>query len=1015
MFFIIVQSVQFIFAQEARQYAFTHYTVNNGLAAYNVSNITQDDQGFMWISTVNGLQRFDGTRFITFRHVPSDPNSIPDNFITQLVIDKQKNLWLLFGNGDIGIFDTRRFTFKKAVVKLKNDNNLKRMRHLDVDSDGNQILVFTFAEVVTYNKQSNEFSSVYNTFNIPSNWRVTNIIDDGPSKKYLLCCDSGLVAYNKVTRTISYRNHNIDHEPLIEKFGHLSSVLGYMIDSKKRFWFMNWPPTGACRLYCFDMSNNTALLDQFALDVLVHQYNEPGIMKELKDGNIWICGLNVFAKYEEKEKTFIPVKSDYSNGQGIYYESVNLFEDRDRNLWANTSNNGIYVFNPSKQLFNSIGHINRIKNTRGEGGVMSFIQTNNSELLTGCWGDGLYRYDSNFRSIKLGIKGIEEVNGLTVWGMCHMNDTKTICMVGQPAFVLFYDQLTGDSKKYEPAIFENRTIRKVVQDKYGNLWFGSHSHGIYKWDAAKAIQNYEDGFYKIDAIPNVKILSLVTDSRGFIWVGTEIYGVYKIDPVNDKIVEHYFDKGPAGKRLSANGAAALLEYNDSIMIIGGGGLNILNTKRNNIVNISASDGLPSDMVVTLQKDRAGYLWIGMMTGLCRMNMDKKTFTFYDRNDGMANDLFDVGASYQLPNGKMLFGTSNDFVVFDPMDIKTTTQTPGVYITDFKILNNAVSVDSLVKLDRIELLANQNSISIGFSSLSYFSQNKVMYFYMMEGIDKEWKQANELNQAIYNYLPAGTYTFKVKTETADLVGSKKITELKIKVNPPFWKTWWFILLVILLFSFLLYWLDRLQMKKKEGLQKIRSEIADNLHNEVNMALNNINILSEMARIKADSEPLKSKEYIEQIHSKSHNMIIAMDDMLWSLSPENDSMQKTVERMREYIDALRNRHGTNIEITVDKKVESLELDMKFRHEAFILFKETIKSLVHAGTKNCFIQIGLGKSTLLFTMQFDNANCDMQGLNNLLHRHDLEKHMQMLNAKLDVQVHKGNSVFVLEMPIA
>jgi hypothetical protein len=196
--------------------------------------------------------------------------------------------------------------------------------------------------------------------------------------------------------------------------------------------------------------------------------------------------------------------------------------------------------------------------------------------------------------------------------------------------------------------------------------------------------------------------------------------------------------------------------------------------------------------------------------------------------------------------------------------------------------------------------------------------------------------------------------------------------------------------------------------------MRTDIAGNLHEEVNTALSNINILSDMALMKSEKEPEKSKEFIKQIHTRSHNMIIAMDDMLWSISPDNDSMDKTVDRMREYTEALKNRHGVNIELLVEKNIGKLVLNMKLRHEAFVLFKEGIKSLVTAGVSYCAIQIALEKNQLLYTMQFNNAGCDMQQLNNLLQRQDMEKHMAAINARLDVQVHKTNSVFILQVPV-
>lgn len=998
-------------AQNNKQYAFTHYTVNNGLAAYNITSIIQDKEGYMWIASINGLQRFDGFRFLTFKHNPNDPQSIPDNFIAQLLLDKEQHLWMFFSNGDVGIFDTHKMTFKKAKLKLKNERNLKRSRYLMVDADGHVIFVFGNAEVVTYNKTNNEFGSVYNTFNAPENWQVTNIIDDAAAKKYWLFCDSGIVAYNKQTRNLSYRNHNAEHEPVIDALGQVKSTAGYILDNQQRLWFLSWPPTGGCSIYCYNLASREIILNAYVLTMLAGVYNEPAILKQQRNGAIWLCGLNVFAQFNEKTKKFELIDNDSKSGLGVNYESANLFEDREGNLWVCTSNSGLYVFNPSWQLFKSVDHLNIYRKDKGNGSVMSFMELKNGDVIVSAWGDGTNRYDSNFNNIPLKINGLPEANGLTTWGMCRLKDNATICMVGQPAFVAFYNELTGTFKKYEPSIFERVTIRQVLQDNDGRLWIGSHIRGIYKWDSAKAIHSFEDGFYKLKNIPNVKVLKLVKDRQGFIWAGTETDGVYKINPSTDAIVEHLTEKGPPGKRI-LGGAAALLEYDDSLLLIGGNGIQIYNRKTNLIENITAANGLPSDMVVSLEKDHDGYVWIGMMTGLCRMNLKQRSYIFYDRNDGMTNDYFDASVSYKLNNGKLLFGTTTNFVVFNPTEINIEKKQSEVHITDFKIANYLLSVDSLLKLDEITLSYTQNSVSIGFSNLSYFSRQKLMYYYMLEGIDNEWKQSNELNLAVYNYLPPGHYTFKVKTVDQDLNGNDETAILKITITPPFWKSWWFILLVIIVFSVLVFLFDRLQQRKKQGLQHIRSEIANNLHSDINVALNNINILSEMARIKADHEPEKTKEYLEQIHSKSHNMIIAMDDMLWSINPDNDNMQKTADRMREYIDALKNRYGGEIDMTIDKKVEQLTLDMKLRHDALILFKEWIKGLVMAGTKKCFIHIGLERNHLIFTLQLENSGCDMQQLNNLFHRSDLEKHMNRMGAKLGVEVHKTNSVISLDI---
>ncbi len=145
-------------AQEAKQYSFTHYSVSNGLAAYSTSVAAQDDQGFIWIGTNNGLQRFDGSRFLTFRHNPGDPNSLPDNVITHIMYDSKKNLWVLLLDGSIGIFDTRRFSFKRVNIFTQIQKNLAGARRITEDSEGRIMLIYSFQEFLTYNKIKNEKS-----------------------------------------------------------------------------------------------------------------------------------------------------------------------------------------------------------------------------------------------------------------------------------------------------------------------------------------------------------------------------------------------------------------------------------------------------------------------------------------------------------------------------------------------------------------------------------------------------------------------------------------------------------------------------------------------------------------------------------------------------------------------------------------------------------------------------------------------------------------------------------------
>ena len=416
-------------------------------------------------------------------------------------------------------------------------------------------------------------------------------------------------------------------------------------------------------------------------------------------------------------------------------------------------------------------------------------------------------------------------------------------------------------------------------------------------------------------------------------------------------------------------------------------------------------------ICSLEKDAEGYIWISTTNALYRVHPVNKTAMMFDRQDGILNDRFVLSSAYRLRDGRMLFGNNNSFIAFDPRVAGALAAPPSIHITSLQVGQQELPVDSVLKLNRLELTAKNNAITVEFSALDYNAMYPVQY--KMEGIDNDWRFADADNKITYPVLPPSRYKLLLRAYKPDGEPAA-ITELFILVKPPWYQTWWFYTLVAIAFVIELWWLDKQRTRRKEVMQKVRTDIAGNLHEEINTALNNINILSEIARLKSDREPQKAKEYLEQIHTKSHNMIIAMDDMLWSLDPGNDSMKKTIARIREFADALMQRHETLIELLIDKKVENLSLDMKMRHEAFILFKEGLRSLVDAGTPHCIVHLTADRGKLLFSIEFANEGCDMQQLNNLLQRHDMELRIRALKGKLDVQLHKSRSMFLLQLPL-
>ncbi|HEY0679194.1 MAG TPA: two-component regulator propeller domain-containing protein [Chitinophagaceae bacterium] len=1008
--FILLFSGSQMRSQEMKQYFFSHFTTRDGLASNNVNSIVQDKKGYLWIGTINGLQRFDGHSFISFRHDPKNGYSIPSNEVLQVHIDRKQNLWILFNNGRVGIFNTNTFRFREVNV-IMNERAKQNDKNLQEDSQGNIIIIFHSIAIVTYNEKANSFSADYNFLVTPPGWTIWRVTEDTVTGNYWLASSSGLAVYNRKTNKVSYRDHNISREPAIDQYRDAIDVGIPYIDRKRRLWFQTWTHAGAPSFYCYDLLQNKPLIHKLDMGIPLGGYCEPKQFLEQQDGRMILTGFPALAEYSEEKKTFIPIHNALASELGSEYNHIfQSYIDKEQNIWLCTRNDGLYRFNPSAQLFTSVPHLNPNTGLPGMNGVLSILETFDRSFLVSTWGEGILRYDTNLQQIPINMKGIQEKNGNTIWSMVQRKDSSIwFGLQEDGGNIMIYDARKKVITRYR--LFERNTIRQMVEDKEGNIWLGTQSGGVFKWDAEKGSKKIEDGFSRIEGIPATLIFMLYIDLDGFLWVTTIADGVYKVNVRSGEIVEHI--SSTTEPRLIQSRTGPILQYNDTIMLIAAGGLNIYNTRTKKVTYLTSTDGLPSSHIMSMLKDDSGFVWLGMKNGLCRLNLSNRSINYYDRYDGMVNDNFGISAAKRLKDGRFLFGTNKDFVVFNPTGIVKSDIPPDVTITDFKLSDKSLRLDSLLALEAIELTYDNNSIVIDFASLTNLPQNKFTYHYMLEGVDKDWIKSEKVTRAIYPFIAPGKYNFKIRAENPEGKFSARTTELTIDVSPPFWQTWWFYSLLALATATILYLLDRERMKRKEAIQKMRSNIAGNLHEDINTALSNINILSEMAKLKADKEPEKSKEFIEQIHTRSNNMILAMDDMLWSIDPDNDSMPKTVLRMKEYIDELNNSYDTDIKMLIDDKVNALKLGMEFRHEAFILFKESILGLMKACVKSCMIHVGVDKSHLVYTIEFRNHLCDMQQFRNLLERQDIQKRLDMLHATSNIQVHKEFTVVEMSMP--
>jgi ligand-binding sensor domain-containing protein/signal transduction histidine kinase len=1002
-------------AQATKQYTFTHYSTANGLAANHGSFIRQDERGFIWISTINGLQRFDGNRFLTFRSDPFNKRSIPSDHIPVLYLDKRKRMWIIGSNNKVGLFNTKDFTFQETPVVYQQTYQNYRYKYFVETPDAKLLLYEIRGDIFRYDEAKRQFLPDFTTLPLPKGWRPANITWDSLNKKYWVTTDSGLVLYNPANKLLSYRGHNAEQDPVIKHYESLNLVHAIRIDFKRNISFFQWLPQQSLPLIHYYNRTTGQATVQNLKDALQLGYHELYGFLLQRNSRVWIYGMPLFIEWSPDRKTFVSaIAAANSGGNHVSFQTVSAtLEDRNGNIWLATDN-GVILFNPDAQLFNTYTLVPINKQEIIDATIRSLKQTKEGNIITSTVEAGLFYFDKAWNPLPLPsqMKAIQEQ--ATIWDMHQHTKTGKFWFTlqrGEKAIAVF-DALTNRLEWITDSVFNKRTVRQVEEDKEGNLWFGLQGGRVIKWQFNPTTN--EKGYSLIlDAYNH--ITKIYTDPKGYLWIGTAGSGLIKIDPKNNKVIKHFTTSTTEDNQLLGNNITDIIAYNDTTLIAVAGHLELVNLNNHKVTHLTAKEGLPSNTAVSIQKDKNGILWLGMKTGLCRVNLAHKAYTLYDRKDGLPYDNFSYPGAFQLLNDQLLFSTSKNAVVINSSFISSTPPSAPL-ITSFWSGSQLLQMDSLFQASRAVFSHNNSNITIAFSNLTYVKQHKVRYYYMLKGLDKEWKKADESNLAIYNYIPPGSYTFLVKSQNEDGIFSTSTTAFDIQIKPPFWKTGLFYALLALLLFGLLFIIDNERIKRVKTIHKIRAQIAVDLHKDISAALTDINLLSEMAKIKADKNPALSKDIIQRISTQSRNMKESMNEMLWSIDPNNDSMEKLLLRMKEFTDGFILIYHVDVEFHANQKVKQLPLNMRSRHELLQFYKDALHYTTQPFTcTSILVSMDYIKEQISLTLLATCTPKEEDAQHRTPFINNMEKRADALNATLDINTRPEGIEIRLQFSIA
>jgi len=992
-------------AQPAPRFIFSRFTKKEGLASNTVFQTVQDKHGYLWVATQNGLQRFDGNRFITFRHTAGDTTTIPDNNIGHLFIDSRERLWVMFDKS-LGIFDTKRFSFTQLPLP-QQINAIKRI----VEDPQHRLVVFADNKQFTFDENKKAFINGYALPALPEGYTFNDMTVDQQSGQYWLTGKQGSLLYDPKQKTFSTKENNNAQMPVIDSLGPVTSARYPLIAQDGSWWMVNWIPFigPAPVLYKYEPESNRVQKFEKIRAYKAESYYEIWGLFQQQNKQLWAYGMGLLSYYDPAGQRFIHINSNPFEKSGIGFDMIsNMYEDREKNVWVST-NNGLYRFNTEAQVFRNYNNRRPGDTVTHLNAISSIVQTNNNEIWVGTWGAGLFSYNKQLQPItnpldetspankNIHILSLSEHRNGDVWMGTHTGEIKIANPVTKQVNAFTYAPLRGEM------------IQQIYEDRQGNTWIASTTGMLVKCSNS----NWRDTSrsFKLIMKDIGDIFKLYQDKNNNLWVCTATSGVYKLDVNTGKTLQEFKETTATKEGLLNDGATDIVQYNDSLMLMASDGLCIYNVKTDRFRYLTATDGLPSEHITCIVVDQKNRLWVACDGGLYRLHIDNKLFVSYDEANGITGDVFQVSAANLLHDGRIGLGTIHDFIVFDPETAIFNVPVPAVNITGITLGTKYLLMDSIQQKGQLSLSYNNTFIKIDLSTLS----NKGHYYmyYMLEGLDDTWKTVSN-NEIIYQYIPPGNYILKLKSGNGDGKWSNEITSFIINVHAPFWRTWWFYGLLILLTGGILFWLDHKRIRRKAAIFKMRSDIADDLYQDINQALSNISILSEMAKIKAGKEPEKSAEFIDQIHDKSQQMTLAMDDILWSIDPANDNMKNLISRLQEHINLLRHERDVQIELAAEKRSSDLPISMNIRNDVYSLFKAAVSDVVDTGGNNCHIQIRFDKPTLTYRLRFDTAYADMSELESLRNRKDLAEKVKKLKAKMELAKNEHTATFTLTIPM-
>lgn len=943
----------------------------------NSSNnkLFESSDHFLWLSTQSGLYRFDGTQFNAFYSNSKDSTTLSSNVLSEIEEDRIGNLWVgTFGKG-VNKLNRQTGKWKQYLHPTKDENPFYWIFDVFKDYKGRLWLGTNGRGLLLYDEKSDAFRQFIpdptknKTGTVSFENEIRGISADAKDPTILwLAGTDGLYRFDTKLESFTC-------------FKHIKNGKAAWINNSFHFVYVQdetniWLGAWGGGLIHFNTSsavftNYLPFINEYAKNSFAH--NIISNINYCSDTSLYVSSIDAgLFEFDLKRRKFKLIsETEFSEDKNISKEINGITHSSDGSTWI-CSPDYIFQKHPVYERLSKFQPFYQPKDKfiyRPSLNGVLFLKNKKQYWMSCNAGFGVYVFDSNFhylRSIPIAgnladrkLRDIVQDSMGTVW--LRTQDTSHLYYYEKQL-----DRFLDASSKFKDPAFLHSGLIDMATDHSGNVWFANKTQ-LFKWNPGKQQLQYFP--FKIAGQNNNQWLwvQLHFDNKNEPWLATNL-GLYHYR-TSTAVWEHLVSVQNNEQTLANNAIASISFDKKGFCWIApmDEGLQQYDLSANLFTkHYVQAEGFIAQRVNDLETDNHGNIWAATINGLAKYDALQQRWYSFTKQDGLPIDNLDQ--LFALDDGSMILAVQDGFVNWNIHSFLLNNQKPILYFNHFVSGGKEI----VVKNNGIHLPYSGNDLNIDFSAIATIMGDRTKFYYKILPHQNEWILSNQRSISLAGFA-SGEYSLYIKAVNSDGIESE-LKHINIVVAFPFWRKWWFILLSFISVTILLYLLYRYRVNQLLKLQQMRNNISRDLHDEIGSSVSSVNMLAMVAK-KQLGEEHPITPLLTQIGQSAQSAGDSINEIIWSINPRNDSLDRIVLRMKELSAEMLEVNKINYRIDFDKDFSAARIPMEQRRHLFLLFKEALNNLIkYSHCENVCISMHIEGHFLRMKIEDDGIGFDL-----------------------------------------